>query len=225
MNAEVITKEHNTDKLLLAKNLSNLLDNHPLNINQIADALDIPSMTIRRLINGETINPTIHTLKLLADYLNVSLDTLINNNITELSPESYTAKSRFLPILDWETATLTNSKQPIDLSQWKMWQSFSIDQKIQLSKQAFAIKSKPSMQPRYPHNSIFVIDPLAAPEDGDTVLVKIKANHDITLRELMIDAPEWQLHPIIPGSTPLLFSSVDHEIIGVNILTLLYNRK
>ena len=74
--AKGIDKQKNKQKLI-ARNLSALLQKHHLNANQLANILGIPMMTVRRLISGETEDPRISTLKIIADYFQVSIDFLI----------------------------------------------------------------------------------------------------------------------------------------------------
>jgi len=79
------------------------------------------------------------------------------------------------------------------------------------------------MQPRFPFGTTFIIK-MDNPIDGDLVLVRFKKDNSISLRELVIDSPNWQLNPIISGSKNILFNHLDHIIIGVVILMLIQNR-
>jgi hypothetical protein len=42
---------------------------------------------------------------------------------------------------------------------------------------------------------------------------------------LVIDPPVWQLLALTANSKPIDFQESEHEIVGVNILTLLYSNK
>lgn len=48
----------------IAKNMRSLLDEHRVTKNDVVRSLNIPAMTIRRLVSGETTDPHISTLKL-----------------------------------------------------------------------------------------------------------------------------------------------------------------
>jgi hypothetical protein len=47
----------------------------------------------------------------------------------------------------------------------------------------------------------------------------------LSLRELIIDPPKWQLLPIVSGSESLFFDEKKHSILGVVVLTILHQRK
>lgn len=210
---------------IIAKNLNAVIKARNIQKNQIAQALGIPAMTVRRIFSGETTDPRISTLKLIADYLNISIDSLLDTKNQISINNSKKAAPYFAPILDWDTAARINSIHELDLLKWKEWQPISLSSKQHISENAFALISRPSMYPRFPQETIFIIDPNITPRDGDIILVRIKENNELTLRELKIDSPDWFLHPLISSSTPLIFSRGSHEIVGVNLLTLLYNRK
>lgn len=209
----------------LAENLQLLLKNNDLNANQLGQILGLPMMTIRRLLSGATTDPRISTLKLVADHFNVSVDSLITGDSKNLAKSLNKAKPHFVPKLDWETLGQISTVDELDLSKWQEWQTVSVKENDLISNHAFALESRPSMYPRFPHGTIFIIDPEISPKDGDIVLIKLKTNNELTLRELIIDPPEWQLHPVVTGSNILHYSKLDHEIVGINLLTVLYNRK
>jgi SOS-response transcriptional repressor LexA len=208
----------------LAVNLRSLLRLKNITITQLSNALDIPMMTIRRLLSGETTDPRISTLKLVADYFNVSVDSLMQPN-SQTSLKSHSSlKPQFVPILDWDTAEKIKNINELELNTWKNWQSVNIAPQISIGINAFALESRPSMYPRFPQGTLFIIDPEVTPKDGDIVLIKIKNNHELTLRELRIDPPEWILQPLVSGSNIIAFQAKHHQIVGVNILTIMYSR-
>jgi transcriptional regulator with XRE-family HTH domain len=210
----------------LSSNIIILLKKRNLNSSQLAQILNIPLMTIRRLISGETANPRISTLKLIADYFDISIDSLINDATSSLLGSTIQSnKPQFVPIIEWEIAEKINSIKDIDLKKWKDWCPVSLIGKIVLGKESFALESRPSMYPRFPHGSFFVIDPSITPEDGDIVLIRVNNKNTLTLRELVMDPPEWKLNPIIPGSSVLKYSEEDYKITGVVFITMLYNRR
>jgi len=210
---------------LIAENISTLLKKNNLNANQLAQILGIPMMTIRRIMSGETEDPRVSTLKIIADYFNVSIDLLIGDNRNSILTPIKKIKAHLVPKITWEDLINFNSDIEIDLTDWSAWQSLSLNENDTISKKSFALESRPSMYPRFPKGTIFIIDPNAKPTDGDIVLIRLKQNNEFTLKELIIDPPNWRLSPLVIDSGSINFNPEDHEIIGVSLVTMLYNAK
>lgn len=211
-----------TQRSTIAQNLRELMTIKKITETKIAQELDMPVMTIRRLLSGETTDPRIFTLKSIADYFNVSVDCLITRD--EISNYEFMNQSKpiFVPVFDWESVKDFND---INLKNWKDWIPVTIGKDINFSKSCFALESRPSMYPRFQQGTTFIFDPDLPPIDGDLVLVNLIKNNELTLRELFIDPPEWQLHPVNQGAPVLHFTKKEHEIMAVVSMTLFYNRK
>jgi transcriptional regulator with XRE-family HTH domain len=211
----------------IAKYLRVLLDERKLSESDVAQAIGLPVMTVRRIISGETTDPRISTLKLIADFFNISIDFLLDDNLSRV-PASFMKKNvpHLIPVIDWQTISNIGSINELQLLSWKNWQPITLtEQNSILSDLAFGIESKPSMQPRFPLGTLFIIDPKESPQDGDILLIKIKLSDELSLREVIIDVPKWQLQPIIQGSETFYYDEEKHKIVGVVILTMLNSRK
>lgn len=206
----------------IAGNLEQLIKLRNTTDNKIAQDLNIPPITIKRLLSGETTDPRISTLKSISDYFNVSIDTLIEPN--SIGPTIFINKFKpaFLPLLDWETAKNIGD---IDFTHWENWVPVTLGKDVIFHQNAFALESRPSMYPRFQPGTIFILEPSLIPADGDLVLVNLRENNELTLRELSIDPPDWQLHPLNQGTGILNYSKDSHEIVAIVCLTLFYNRK
>ena len=215
----------NIDQKFIAENLSALLKQRNLNVNQLAQLIGIPMMTIRRLLSGETEDPRISTLKLIANYFNISIDSLINGASHNKILGSKGIKSYLIPKFTWVSLSRLNKTEILDINEWEEWESISLSEPHILSNESFALESRPSMYARFPKGTIFIIDPQALPTDGDIVLIKIKQNNEFTLKELIVDPPSWRLSSLVTDSSTIDFSEEDHEIVGVSLLTMLYNPK
>lgn len=187
--------------------------------SDLARALNLPYNTIHRLLNGDTTDPRISTLKLIASYFKVSLDYLFASNNSYTQGESVIKK---VPIVTWEQISETLL---INNRSWNDWLPITIVSTEEISKNAYAVESRPSMQPRFPVGTFFIIEPDCNPVDGDLVLIKIKQNKAISLRELVIDPPTTQLLPIVENSEIISFSNELHEIVGVVVLSMHYFRR
>ncbi len=201
----------------LARNLSRLIHDRRTSEADVAAALGLPVLTVRRLSSGETADPHISTLKQLADHFQVSIDALIDDNPqAPVQIMNIQTKPQFLPILDWQSAAHANAVASLDLSEWRDWHTVLL--KHPVSEQAFVLKSKPSMHPRFPLGTLFTVDPAASPLDGDLVVIKMVQEGSLSLREICIDPPRWQLKPTSAGSDTLFYDPVAHQIIGPVVL-------
>ena len=105
----------------IARNLKALIDGCKVPELEIARALNTSVLTIRRIISGETADPRISTLKAIADYFNVSLDSLLDDNAQRSINAMIKNKPRVIPILSWKEIEASDSITNINLSNWGEW--------------------------------------------------------------------------------------------------------
>lgn len=206
----------------IAENLARLIELRKTTENRVARDLNIPAISIKRLLSGETTDPRVSTLQAIANYFNVNIDQLINVDNAIHYGVIPQARPLFVPVLDWQSVPEIGK---IDFGGWHDWMPVTVGKNEKIGSCAFAIESRPSMCPRFQQGTMFIIDPELSATDGDLVLVNLRQNNEVTMRELFIDPPDWQLHPVNQGAQSLEFSKESHEIIGVVFLTLFYNRK
>lgn len=212
--------------MYLPKNIGTLMKQKSMNASQLAHALGLPLMTIGRLLSGKTKDPRLSTLKVISDYFKVSIDVLIKEDINPKKSSTFSStKTYTVPKFTWDNLSLLKTIEDLDFNNWDDWQSVSLKDNNIMSQKSFALESRPSMYPRFPQDTVFVIVPDLVPTDRDLILIKFKENGECTLRELLIDPPEKRLLPLIEGSKILILNDDIHEIIGVCCLTILYGHK
>ena len=204
----------------LSINLSKLLASHQISENDLAKNLNIPYNTIKRILTGVTSDPRISTLEQIAEYFGVKLDYLLNKDSSTQSDNDTIA----VPILTWDMLSLPEFISEFDRAHWRKWIPVArLENKKELG-HLFALESTKSMYPRFPFGTTFIIDSNEQPIDGDLILIRFKSDNSISLRELIIDAPHWQLNAIVSGSKTILFNHTEHSILGIAILTLIQTR-
>lgn len=210
----------------LSRNLAVLMKRHQVTESDLARALDLPYNTVKRLISGVTTDPRVSTLTLITQYFNVSLDALLGDgDPTRVSVRNNDKAPRSVPILSWEDISNRNFLDTLDLKNWESWQPIALASTDNLSDTAYALESRPSMQSRFPIGTVFVIDPKEKPIDGDLILIRFKDNDSVSLRDLIIDSPHWQLLSIAHNTPSINYDVKEHEIIGIVVLTILKARK
>jgi len=208
----------------LSRNLSFLIKRDGISESDLARALNIPYNTIRRINSGFTTDPRMSTLKAIANYFDVSLDELTGEKASPVH-SSENKSPRSVPIFNWEDISHPNFLADTNLKNWPNWKPIALTSTEDLSNEAYALESKRSMQPRFPTGTVFIVDPNKNPIDGDLVLVRIVENNEVSLRDLIIDPPDWHLLPILKNLQTLVYKKNDHKIIGIVMLTIMQSRK
>lgn len=200
----------------IATQISKAINSRGISESKLAKDLNLPYNTIKRLVMGETSDPRYSTLKLISEYLNISIDELLDNK---------QAKPVMLPLLPWDNIcdNLTNTSC-LNNETWHDWIPISSSTASSINSNSFALKSLPSMSPRFSDNTVFIIDPSLKPVDGDLVLVKFKKTNEASLKDLIIDPPNWMFKSLVDHASHITKNDYEHEIIGVVYLTLIYNR-
>lgn len=202
----------------LSQNLEILLKTHEINCADLAKKLNLPYNTIHRILMGTTSDPRISTLQQIAEYFGVSLDFLYATN---QSNHFNKKNNSIVPFYDWSQLTDPNFLTQVDAQKWINVADLDVKDGLE---HFFAIDSTKSMQPRFPINTTFILKNNEAVIDGDLVLIRFRSDNALSLRELVIDSPHWQLKPIISDSTTILFTHEEHMVIGVVILTVIHTR-
>jgi len=208
----------------IADNLAHLMQLHQVTESQLARALDTSVMTVRRLLSGETEDPRIFTLKAIADYFHTSVDFLLHEFNLQSACRLNAEVPEMIPILAWDCFEQADSVSTLDLSTCKSWYPVVGSDYNASTAETFALRSRPSMQPRFPLGTIFVIKQTELPIDGDLILVKMRDSKQLSLRELTIDPPRWQLQPIVAGSDVIFFNQTHHLILGVVVCSVSHSR-
>lgn len=212
--------EKKTDRL--ARNLSYLMTRQRVKESDLARALNLPYVTIHRLVTGETTDPRLSTLQQLARYFSITLDELIGEKLP-LNASEELFQIRKVPLLNWEIIADPEWKTHIEWNTWENWEPIALRHKEQLSLNAYALKTRHGMQPRFPLGTLLVIDPNVQAKDGDLIIVRLRADNAVSLRRLLVDPPSYQLESLTENIPNLEYNSQKHHLIGVVVLTLFYN--
>lgn len=173
----------------LTDNLRKLMHERSISEAELARQTGIPQPTLHKILSGKTGDPRSSTLKSLADFFGISIDGLITGTHTQTHNGNNTQS---IPVIDWnDTVNLDSCLSRINPANWSNW---VVSEHV--SNKAFALTSKPSLEPKFPKGSILILDPETAPEDGDLVLAYFKDSNSTSIRELSIDGPIRELTTI-----------------------------
>lgn len=204
---------------IFATNLQKLMLKNNITEAELARHTSIPQPTLHKILTGITSDPRGSTLSTLANYFDISIDELYRDTALSLNAPVI-AKAQSIPLLSWKECLQGNEfTAKLSSNNWDNWitAEFSIAE-------LFALESKPALGARFPLNTIFIINPNIAPEDGDLVIVHYPNTDEATLRDFTRDGPIKLLMPIIKNTETTVLNS-DIKILGVVIQTRINYKK
>jgi SOS-response transcriptional repressor LexA len=180
------TTNQNVDISLLSNNLCWLMKNKSIDSAFLSENTGIALTTINSLKRGVG-NPTYSTLVTLSNFFNVSVSQLTEINLT--NDVKLEAKLHEIPLL-------TFSELNDFLYKKKHAKNFISIEIEHDSEKCFAIKiNTNAMSPFFEKGSIFVINTLISPQDGDIILVQFSDQHPC-FRKVFIEGNSYFFKPI-----------------------------
>jgi transcriptional regulator with XRE-family HTH domain len=170
-----------TKKHWIGSVLEKLMKEHDIDDSSVARACNIPVASLSRIKNNPDSNPTLHTLKPLSEFFNVSLDELLG--YSPLKPKTEAFKQ--IPLIHSEDIVpwlKNNATHTRPIQKWIVGdttvshKTFAVLQEHQIFKDSV-----------FPDHSILIIDPQKAYENGDHLLIFNQAQNIYALRDLIID--------------------------------------
>jgi phage repressor protein C with HTH and peptisase S24 domain len=218
---QIAESDQNIDKKDFAARLNQALDKEgfpPKNKGRIQLLAEMVGLTHRgasKWINGETCPPAKKYI-ILAEKLNVNPEWLKTGK-GAMSQESNNSPTTFglqtanaIPVFKLEDINKLN-KNPI--------QTVNCNLPTQGNALGIMLESE-AMSPRFPSNSIIILDSKKTPKDGDFVLVKSNDYPVPIFRQLLVMGSVNYLQAHNPKFDRLQLSPTD-EIIGVMIQAIL----
>ncbi|HTM64521.1 MAG TPA: helix-turn-helix domain-containing protein [Gammaproteobacteria bacterium] len=199
----------------LSDNLNLLMAKTRINASELARQTGVPASTIKKIRSRNNINPTLATLLPLAKKFDINVSQLIGDSeIPERETKrtlNHETKESYLPLLTWREASvwpnLPNNKQSLsDISSRKY------------SKQCFTLTIDEDNWEGFSKESVIIIDPEAAIEHRDFVLVHKEGSSTPALRQVLHDDGNIYLKPIVTDYNVTLLTP-QHRFVGVVIET------
>lgn len=186
-------------------NLSSVLkqlikDDDNLNVTELARLTGIVQPVMHRLVSGDTDNPKINTISPIADHFGISIDELVGriplptqNGLFNRNKRKQIPIIQWSAILDWLQVGLESRVEIIESN-------------VEVSDKAYAVIVRDStMLPRFLPNSILLVDPATAPENGDFVVAITEKNSQPTFKQVLFDGDDTYLKPLNPDFKTLFF--------------------
>jgi len=184
--------------------LKTLMENEKMSESELARRTNIGQSVINRLASGAAKNPTLFTLNTLAKYFHISTSQLIGEDV-------------LFKKTVWKSVPLLSMEYIPDWLEKENDRSnaVAVMVDIDIGNKAYAIKMKGSaMYPRFPENTILIIDPSVEPEDRDFGVVYLEKQ--ATFKQILIDGSDIYLKPLNPDFKTI-FLNADYQFLGIMV--------
>ncbi len=176
----------------LKENLNFILKKKEINIAKLSNDLDVPRSTLSNVLTGRSgVSKSLLLIK-LSDYLNISIDSLMKDDLVQKYSESKLFKN-LIPVYDWHTAhqyLLENKPFDYDLEK-----SIKNHSKLNVN-DLFALNSKRTFEPRFLSDSILIFEKTNQYIDNSYVLVYVDESPESFLMKYTNDGQEQYLTSI-----------------------------
>lgn len=193
-----------------------LMEEQDLTVSELARRTGIGQPVIHRLLSGETDNPKVATLSPIANYFAISISQLIGDDLLPKERISGTFRMTShgwttIPLLSWEQAIhWLDNRDSINIDKYETTD-------ISVSENAYALRVKDTtMTPRFPENTLLVIDPVMEPSDRDYVVAHISNQKQAIFRQLLLDSDDTYLKPLNTDFKMILLNR-ESRLLGVMV--------
>jgi SOS-response transcriptional repressor LexA len=193
----------------LSNILQKLISSQGITVAELARRINLPQPTIQRIASGVYKQPRTSTLQPIADYFQITLNQLRGYEPIEyLSRRENSVKS--IPILT--------------MSQINNWPNILEDTSHHVtcdknfSKNSFAMYMPDySMEPAFTKGTLLLIDPSRTPHHKSTIVLKLRENSDVLVRQLITDGKNRFIKPLSPELNHLALIAIKDtdSIVGV----------
>lgn len=192
----------------LSNNLIALMEARQIGGTQLARVTKIPLSTIKNIRKGVHVNPTIETLIPLARYFNVSIEDIINADLTAQARRKPNHCSKILPrpvpVISWEEAIYWTTNVLSD--------KYIFTEKP--CKEAFALSSEQNLSETFSAPGVFLIDPEQKPTHLDYVLVHKVGLDRASIRRFIRDEDRCYLKSLIINNNLVEYDQ-SYRLLGV----------
>lgn len=192
--------------------LRNLMDELNLSESELARRTQVGQPVIHRILSGETDNPRVATLSLIANYFSISISQLIGDVPLPEHRLPGTHNPRLstwsqVPLLTWEQAAEWPQQKNIQHPQM-------IATELAVGLNAFALTVKDTtMSPRFNEGMLLIVDPDQTVEDRDFAILLLDHQTHVVFKQILKDGADIYLKPLNPDFKTTLLSPTS-RIIG-----------
>ncbi len=221
MNRVINISKVKKERALLKDILIKLMEKSNININQLSKNTGLANTTIKRMCTDSECNPTLFSLKALAEFFGVTTNQLVGDELLPQDVASYYPQFEHwinVPIVSLEQVAVWPSNiEEIKESATTKY----VKTDLEVSENIFAVIAKDeSLEPRFPEGTILIFNPDKIPSNKDFVVLLLPNKQIPQFRQVLIDGPDIYvkaINPTFAESGPILLNKNKSKILGTLI--------
>jgi SOS-response transcriptional repressor LexA len=187
--------------LKLSTNLKTLMAEFPgLSVSKLAELTGLGQPVVHRICSGETDNPKVATLSLIANFFRESISALIGDvplsvNRIRGSYSLNLGPYQNIPILPWKEVVKWCQSGMSAVQSHVLTLLTNVD----VGQKGYAVVvTDTTMEPRFPEGTRLLINSDLKPRNRDFVVVHIEGEELPHFKQLLIDGKNYYLKPFNP---------------------------
>lgn len=195
----------------LAKVLNTMLKKLDISVSELSRQTGIGQPVIHRLATGNSANPTLSTLRPIAEFFKISLSQLVGDApLPDLNKNNY-SNLISIPLVSMQEINQPNP-EPIYSNP-----NSTVLTNVTISKYGFAsLLEDSSMEPKFPAKTLVIIDPNVPYQNKDYVMVAISGKQQAIFKQILLNGDDNLLKPLNPDF-PIIHLSPNDRILGTMI--------
>lgn len=181
------------------QNLKYLLKKYRVTIKVLAEKTGIDEAILYKMSAGKIIKPSAENILTIASFFGISSEELLVQDLeNQIWESSHISSYATVPLIRWEDALAKAQNKTVNVL--GKVPSFSDSPR---SIRAFALVIDSNIYaPKFPENTLFVVDPEVQPKHEHYVIVFSTTTHKTVLKQVLMDDSDTYLKSVTSDALP-----------------------
>lgn len=194
----------------LADVMNIMLKKLDMSVTELSRQTGVGQPVIHRLTTGISINPTLSTLRPIAQFFKISLSQLVGDTPLPSLNQSKYSDLTSIPLLRLNVLGQSLNTDSLD-------RCSTVLTNVAISERGFAsILEDSSMEPKFPANTLVIIDPNVPYQNEDYVMVILSGKKQATFKQILLHGDDCLLKSL-NSDFPIIHLSPQDRVLGTMI--------
>jgi len=184
-------------KGIISRNIGLLMEHFGIrSVAQLAKLIGMPQTTLNKLSSGISPDPKISTLTPLANYFNITIDTLLSEHPVFTHPEAQRQDNWFVPLISYdELPNIHGHLDSLTVNTWPQWHPIPAQEEQGAVYYAVHVIVK-QIPPPFHEASVLIVKNDPKLINNSYVLIKHLTSQVVTIKKVVFDNGKQWLLPL-----------------------------